>query len=81
MAHSTAIVVTAGSLAAVDNVLGTPAPATLIRIAVGTVGAALVAAGLDKVVPGLGTGSAALLLLAVFLDAAPRIAKAIQTQK
>lgn len=78
MAASTALVATAGALAAVDNIMGTPDPQVLLRVAVGTVGAALVSAGLDKAVPGLGTGAAVLLLLAVVLDAAPRISRAIQ---
>lgn len=79
MARSTGLVVAAGAIAATDLILGDYEAPRLLKIAVGTVGAALVSAGLDKVVPGFGTGAAALLLLAVVLDAGPRIAKQIQT--
>lgn len=77
MATSTGIVVTAGGVSAIDLILTGYNSASMVRITVATVASALVSAGLDKVVPGLGTGGAVILLLAVLLKSGPVIAKKI----
>lgn len=78
MAASTGIVLTAGGISALDVVLDDMNGRDLLRIAVATTAGALVAAGLDKVLPGLGTGSAVLLLLAVIYRSGPSIADKIK---
>lgn len=75
MARSTGIVLAAGGLAALDLITGPYEPDKMLRTLVGTIGAALVSAGLDKVVPGFGTGAATLLLVAVVLDSGPRVSQ------
>lgn len=78
MAASTAIVVTAGSLSALDVILNDNGDQQrLIKIGVATVGAALVSAGLDKVAPGFGKGIGVVLLFGVVLTSGPRIASKI----
>lgn len=73
MASSTGIVVAAGALSFGDLVLTGFTAANGIRISVATVLAAFVSAGLDRVIPGLGTGLAAVLLAGVILTSGPRI--------
>jgi len=73
VAKSTGIVVAAGALSLTDLVLTDYDPSKALRLGVGTVLAALVSAGLDKVVPGFGTGAAVVLLAAVVLTSGPRI--------
>lgn len=78
MAASTGIVLTAGAFALGDLILNeTWTPAVGLRIAVGTVGAAFISAGLDKVAPGFGTGIAVLLLIGAILGNGPKIAAKI----
>lgn len=77
MAKSTGLVVTAGSLSALDLILSDYDNARMLRITGATIAAALVSAGLDKLVPGLGTGAAALLLMAVLIKSGPPIAEKI----
>ncbi len=77
MAASTGIVATAGAVSLLDEILSDRRPQVLIRISVSTVAAAFIAAGLDKVVPGLGTGSAALLLLGVLIRSGPTVAERV----
>lgn len=74
MAASTGIVITAGGLSLLDLIVTDWQPAQGLRISVATVAAAYVSAGLDKVVPGLGTGLAVLLVMGVILRSGPRIA-------
>jgi hypothetical protein len=73
MASSTGIVVSAGALSLGDLVLTGWKPDQGIRISVATVLAALCSAGLDRLIPGLGTGVAAVLLAGVILTSGPRI--------
>lgn len=70
---STGIVVTAGALSFGDLILTGYHADAGVRIAVATVLAAFVSAGLDKVIPGLGTGLGAVLLAGVILTSGPRI--------
>lgn len=70
---STGIVVTAGALSFGDLVLSGYDAKSGVRIAVATVLAAFVSVGLDKVIPGLGTGLGAVLLTGVLLTSGPRI--------
>lgn len=79
MSSSTGLIVTAGALSLGDVVLTNWVPETALRISVATVLAALVSAGLDKVIPGLGTGLAVLLLMAVVLTSGVTVAKKIQS--
>jgi len=79
MAKSTGIVVTAGALSLVDVILTDWQPLTALRITVATTLAALVSAGLDHVMPGLGTGLGVILLLTVVLTSGARIANKIKT--
>lgn len=75
MASSTGLVVAAGALSMADLVLSDEyKPETGIRITVGTVLAAIVSSGLDRVLPGLGTGVGVVLLASVVLTSGPRIA-------
>lgn len=74
MTTSTGIVVAAGVVALADVALTDWNPAVGVRIAGGTVLAALVSAGLDKVVPRFGTGCAVVLLVASLMKSVPRIA-------
>lgn len=78
MASSTGLVVTAGALSLVDLALEEWKPAHAVRITVGTVLAALVSSGLDRAIPGLGTGLAVVLVAGVVLTSGPRIAKHIK---
>lgn len=73
MASSTGIVVTAGVLSIGDLVLTGYEPIQCVRISVATVLAALVSSGLDRVIPGLGTGLGVVLLAGVILTSGPRI--------
>lgn len=77
MAKSTGLVVTAGSISALDLILNDYDNVAMLRITGATVAAALISAGLDKLVPGLGTGASALLLLAVLIKSGPPIAEKI----
>lgn len=75
MANSTGIVVAAGALAMTDLALDVWDPNRALRIAGGTVLSALIAAGLDRVVPGFGTGCAVILLATAVLTSGPRISE------
>lgn len=77
MARSTGIVLTAGALGAVDLILTGYQPDKFLKVSVGTVAAALISAGLDKVIPGFGTGAAAVLLATVLFTSGPRIVHAV----
>jgi hypothetical protein len=77
MAASTGIVLTAGALAELDIVVNDWSPAAAAKVAVGTVAAAFVSAGLDKLLAGWGTGLAVLLLLGALLTNVPRIVKTV----
>ena len=78
MAASTGIVLTAGALTLADKaILDAWNPPVAIKISVATVLAAYVSAGLDKVIPSLGTGLAALLLMGALFTSGPRLAKKI----
>ena len=74
MSSSTGIVVSAGALTLTDLALTGWDPSRGVRVAAGTVLAAFVSAGLDHVVPGLGTAGAVLLLVAAVAVSAPTIA-------
>lgn len=74
MAASTGIVLAAGAFAVGDMVLTDWNPGVGLRVSVGTVAAAFVSAGLDKAVPGLGTGLAVLLLVGAILRHGPSLA-------
>lgn len=78
MASSTGLVVTAGALSLTDLILDGWKPDQGIRITVGTVLAALVSSGLDRTIPGLGTGLGVVLLAGVVLTSGPRIAKQLK---
>lgn len=71
---TTGIVVSAGALTLTDLALTGWDPSRGVRIAAGTVLAAFVSAGLDRVVPGLGTAGAVLLLVVAVAASAPTIA-------
>lgn len=73
MAVSTGIVITAGVFGMADLVLNDWDPAKALRLGVGTVAAAYVSAGLDKVLDGWGTGLAVLLLVGAILKNGPKI--------
>lgn len=73
MAVSTGVVVTAGAFGMVDLVLNDWEPVKALKLAVGTIAAAYVSAGLDKVLDGWGTGLAILLLVGAILRNGPRI--------
>jgi len=73
VASSTGIVVTAGVLSLTDLVLSGYNPTDGVRISVATVLAALVSSGLDRVIPGLGTGLGCVLLAGVLFTSGPRI--------
>lgn len=77
MARSTGIVVTAGGISALDLIMTDYTNQAMLRITGATIAAALVSAGIDKIAPGLGTGAAALLLVAVLLKSGPPIAEKI----
>lgn len=79
MAASTPIILTAGGIALLDVLLGAPAEWAQrgLPITVGTVGGAFISAGLDKVLPGFGTGVAVVLLVAVLYSSGPKIAARI----
>lgn len=77
MARSTGLVVTAGSISALDLIMNGYDDTKMLRIAGATIAAALVGAGLDKIAPGLGTGASALLLVAVLLKSGPPLADKI----
>lgn len=83
MAKSTGIVVTAGAISALDLILDQYDNSAMLRITGATIAAALISAGLDKLIPGLGTGASALLLMAVLIKSGPPIAEKIYpaTQK
>jgi hypothetical protein len=74
MAASTGFVVTAGALVLIDDLVSdkwqTP---KALRVSVATVAAAYVSAGIDKVLPGLGTGLAVVLVAGVVLSSGARI--------
>lgn len=70
---STGIVLTSGAFSFGDLVLTGYNAKSGIRITVATVLAAYVSVGLNKVIPGLGTGLAAVLLAGVVLTSGPRI--------
>lgn len=74
MAASTGFVVTAGALVLADDLLSDKfeAPKAL-RVSVATVVAAYVSAGIDKVIPGLGTGLSVVLVAGVVLSSGARI--------
>lgn len=73
MASSTGIVVSAGALSLADLVLEGWKPDQGVPIAVATVLAALISSGLDRIIPGLGTGLGVILLAGVILTSGPRI--------
>lgn len=76
MAASTSIMLTAGGIAALDMILTAPggwSPERGLPILVGTVGGAFISAGLDRAVPGFGTGIAVVLLVGVLLTSGPKI--------
>jgi hypothetical protein len=78
MAASTPIVLSAGAVVLGHQLLVDHKPPTdLIMTGVGVALAALAAAGLDAVVPGLGTGTAALMLTAALLAYLPALAGAL----
>lgn len=77
MAASTGIILTAGALPIAEMVMSEGWQADRgIRLVAGTALAALAAAGLDKVIPGFGTGTAAVLLVASLYKYGPRLAQA-----
>lgn len=75
MAVSTGVVLTAGALTLTDKVIDGWDPAQALKITAATVIAAYVSAGLDKLIPNLGTGLAALLLMGALFQSGPRLAK------
>jgi dihydroxyacid dehydratase/phosphogluconate dehydratase len=77
VAKSTGLVVTAGAISALDLIMNDYDNTKMLRITGATVAAALVSAGLDKIVPGLGTGASALLVVAVLIRSGPSLANKI----
>jgi hypothetical protein len=77
MASSTGIVVTAGVLSFGDLVLSGYNATAGVRVSVATVLAAFISAGLDRVIPGFGTGLAVVLLAGVVFTSGPRIVQKI----
>lgn len=76
MAASTGFVITAGALVLVkDLVTDHWETRKALRVGVASVLAAYVSAGLDKALPGFGTGLAVVLALGIALDAVPAIAE------
>lgn len=72
MAASTPLVLTAGALVITTDLLSDKwDTAKETRNAVATVVACFVSAGLDKVLPGFGTGLAVILVVGVAIKAAP----------
>lgn len=74
MAASTGFVITAGALVLMEDlVTDSWSNADALRTAVATVLAAYVSAGLDKALPGFGTGLSVLLVLGVAYKSGPPI--------
>jgi hypothetical protein len=80
MAASTGLILTAGALSELDLALTGWQPTQGVRIAAATVLAVFVSAGLDKVIPGLGTGAAVVLVAAAVMRSGPPIARALHLQ-
>jgi hypothetical protein len=81
MAVSTGLIVTAGGLVILDDVLSNRFSAgKALRNVVATVVGAYVTAGLDRAAPGLGTGLAVILVVAVAYNNGPSIAKRILSE-
>lgn len=78
MAQSTGVVLVAGAFAFGDALLTDQlTPPLGVKLLVGTVAAAFVSAGLDKALPGFGTGLGVLLLVGAVLGNGPAIAAKI----
>lgn len=78
MNASTGLVITAGALVlGADLVTGKFEPVLALKTTVATVLAAFVGAGLDKVLPGFGTGLGVLLVLSVVYKRGPELSNNI----
>lgn len=73
MARSTGIVLAAGAVGGADLILNDWDPLKGLKLGVGVVLASFIAAGLDKVLDGFGTGLAIVLLLGAILSNGPKI--------
>lgn len=73
MARSTGLVLAAGGITLADQALGGWEAAKGVKTLAATVLAAFAAGALDVVIPGLGTGSAVLLLVVVVLRTGPSV--------
>lgn len=71
MAASTGLVVAAGAIVLTEHAVTGWEAGRELKVAVATVLAALVSGGLDRVLPGFGTGAAVLLLVAVLYRSGP----------
>ena len=73
MASSTGIILAAGGITLADLALSGWEPGRGVKILAATVVAAFLAGGLDAAIPGLGTGSAVVLLVAVVYKSGPSL--------
>lgn len=81
MAESTGLILAAGAFAMGDLILNDGwDPKVGVPLLVATVGAAYISAGLDKVLPGFGTGVAVVLLVSALLGNAPKLAEKLFPQ-
>lgn len=82
MAASTGLVVTAGALVIIEDLITDKWETKKgLRTAVATLLAAYVGAALDKGLPGLGTGLSVLLVLGVALKSGPVIMEKVLSDK
>lgn len=77
MAASTGLVLAAGSMVFADRLLATKPYRADWRVAAGTAGAVLVAAGLDTVAPGLGRALGVMLVAGAVLTSGVNLVKAV----
>lgn len=79
MAGSTGIILAAGAVALADVVTDPKwNPDRAVMVAAGTTVSALIAAALDRAVPGFGTGTAVVLLLASVMKYGPDLSKRLK---
>lgn len=82
MAESTPLILAGGAVVVAHQVLvANKAPGDLVITGVGIALAGLAAAGLDTALPGLGRGTAALMLVAALLAYAPTLAGKVLKDK
>jgi hypothetical protein len=79
VADSTPYVLVAGGIVFADRLLNKGTPDLVVAASTGA--AALVTAGLDVLVPGLGKGAAVLLVLGAMLTSGPAVINALTIKK